>query len=58
MSIRNKIRSDRGALNSTEIIMLIALSVFLVLAITRYIINPLIDTSKGIGEEIKEMNPR
>lgn len=58
LSIKDKIRSDRGAMNSTETIMLIALSVFMVLVIYDKIIKPLITTSAGIGLEIDKMNPR
>ena len=58
LSIKDKIRSDRGAMNSTETIMLIALSIFMVLVIYDKIIKPLVTTSAGIGDSIKEMNPK
>lgn len=45
-------------MNSTETIMLIALSVFMVLVIYDKIIKPLVTTSAGIGDSIKEMNPK
>lgn len=58
MSIRNKLKSDKAAVNSTEMIMLIALSVFMILVIYNKIIKPLVNTSEGIGTTIKEMNPQ
>lgn len=58
MKLIKKIKSDKAAINSTEMIMLIALAVFLVLAISRLIITPMIKTAGGIGEEITDMNPR
>lgn len=57
-SIKQKMNSDRGALNSTEVILLIALSVFAVLAISKFIITPMVESSKGIGLEIEAMDPR
>lgn len=57
MKLIEKFKSDKGAINSTEMIMLIALSVFLVLGVYRLIIQPMIDTSTGIGAEIEKMNP-
>lgn len=58
MSIRNKLKSDKAAVNSTEMIMLIALSVFMILVIYNKIIKPLVNTSAGIGTTIEEMNPQ
>lgn len=57
-SIKQKMNSDRGAINSTEVILLIALAVFTVLAISRFIIAPMVESSKGIGLEIQAMDPR
>lgn len=56
--IREKMKSDKGAMNSTETILLIALAVFAVLAIGRFIITPMVESSKGIGLEIEAMDPR
>lgn len=58
MKLIKKIKSDKAAINSTEMIMLIALAVFLVLAISRLIITPMIKTAGGIGKEITDMNQR
>lgn len=56
--LKERLKSDKGALNSTEVLMLIALSVFAVLAITKFIITPMIESSEGIGLEIEAMDPR
>lgn len=56
--IKQKMNSDRGAVNSIEVILLIALAVFTVLAISRFIITPMVESSKGIGLEIQAMDPR
>lgn len=53
--IKQRIRSDRGANNTVETIALIALSVFAVLAVFKFIIEPIRDSSKSIGKKIKEM---
>ena len=55
--LKERINSDRGASNSTEVILLIALSVFAVLAISNYIIKPMVSSSKNIGKEIEAMSP-
>lgn len=57
-SIKQKMNNDRGAVNTTEVILLIALAVFTVLAISRFIITPMVESSKGIGLEIQAMDPR
>lgn len=57
-TMKHKMKSDRGASNSTEVILLIALAVFAVLAISKFIISPMVESSKGIGLEIKAMDPR
>jgi len=56
--MKHKMKSDRGASNSTEVVLLIALAVFAVLAIGKFIISPMVESSKGIGLEIKAMDPR
>jgi len=56
--LKERLKSDKGALNSTEVLMLIALSVFAVLAITKFVITPMIESSEGIGLEIEAMDPR
>lgn len=53
--IKQRIRSDRGANNTVETIALIALSVFAILAVFKFIIEPIRDSSESIGEKIKEM---
>ena len=50
--------SDKAAVGTVEAVLLIALAVFAVLAVNRYILNPLSKTSEGIGEEIEKMDPR
>lgn len=57
-NIRQRIRSDSGAMGSVETILLIALAVFAVMAITKYIMKPMAKTSEGIGLEIGAMDPR
>ena len=56
--LMEKINSDKAAVGTTETVILIALSIFALLAVARYIFQPMAETSKGIGEEIKAMNPR
>lgn len=55
--IKRKVRSDDGAMGSVETILLIALAVLSVVIITKYIMGPIQDSSEGIGNVIKEMNP-
>lgn len=56
--IKERMSSDRAAVGTVEAVLLIALAVFAVLAVNRYILNPLSKTSEGIGEEIEKMDPR
>lgn len=56
--IKSKIKSDTAAIGSTETVLLIALSVFAVMVVYKYIMVPIQESSKGIGQEIKEMNPK
>lgn len=53
--IIDRIKSDDGAAGSTETIMLVAVAVFLVLAIYRFIVKPITDKSKDIGKAIESM---
>lgn len=56
--IKSKMGSDTAAIGSTETVLLIALSVFAVMVVYKYIMVPIQESSKGIGQEIKEMNPK
>lgn len=56
--IKSKMKSDTAAIGSTETVLLIALSVFAVMVVYKYIMVPIQESSKGIGQEIKEMNPK
>ena len=56
-SIKQKMRADAGAMGSTETILLIALSVFAVLAIGKFIIAPMTNTARKVGVEIEQMGP-
>lgn len=55
--IKNKMKSDNGAIGSVETILLIALAVFAVMAVMTFIIKPIQESSQGIGNTIREMNP-
>ena len=55
--LKDKIKSDEAAALSGEMLMLIAMSVFAVLAIIKYILGPIQDSAKAIGKEIGEMGP-
>lgn len=55
--IKQKMSSDAGAMGTTETILLIALAVFAVLVVMKYIMAPVQESSEGIGNVIKEMNP-
>lgn len=57
-NIKNKINSDKAAINTIETILLIALAVFAVMGIFNYIMKPIQESSQGIGSTIKEMNPK
>lgn len=56
--LMEKINSDKAAVGTTETVILIALTIFALLAVARYIFQPMAETSKGIGAEIEAMNPR
>lgn len=55
--IKSKMKSDNGAMGSVETILLIALAVFAVMAIMTFILKPIQESSEGIGNTIREMNP-
>lgn len=50
-------RSDDGAMGSVETILLVALAVFAVMVVFKYIMSPIQESSEGIGNTIKKMNP-
>lgn len=56
-NIKRKIQSDDGAMGSVETILLIALAVFAVMVVTRFIMEPIQESSEGIGNAIRDMNP-
>ena len=53
--IKNRVKSDRAAALSTEMIMLIAVSVFAVIVIFNKIMIPFATTSGKIGDTIITM---
>lgn len=55
--IKSKMKSDNGAMGSVETILLIALAVFAVMAVMTFILKPIQESSEGIGNTIREMNP-
>lgn len=55
--LRSRMKSDTAAINTVEVILLIALSVFAVMVVYEYIMKPIQTSSKGIGGAIKKMNP-
>lgn len=56
-NLKKRISSDKAAMGSVETVVLVALSVFAVLAVYEFIIKPIQSSSEGIGNTIKEMNP-
>lgn len=56
-NIKRKMSSDDGAMGSVETVLLIALAVFAVMVVMKYIMGPIQTSSEGIGNTIKEMNP-
>lgn len=54
-NIMKRVRSDDAAALSTEMLVLIALGVFVALAVFRYIIKPVENSAKDIGDKIGEM---
>ena len=57
MNIKNKFKSDKGAIGSTEMLLLLAVTMFIVLMVFKYVVKPLETTSVGIGKTITEMDP-
>lgn len=55
--IKQRMKSDTAAIGTTETILLIALAVFAVLVVMKYVMAPVQESSEGIGNVIKEMNP-
>lgn len=58
IGITKRIKSDKAAVGSVETILLIALAVFAVLAIMKFVIGPISNSAEGIGGEIEKMDPR
>lgn len=56
-NLKEKVRSDTAAMGTVEQVALIALALFAVMAVTKYIMTPIQESSEGIGNEIKKMNP-
>lgn len=56
-NLKKRMNSDKAAMGSVETVLLVALSVFAVLAVYKFIIQPIQTSSEGIGNTIKEMNP-
>ena len=56
--IKERMSSDKAAVGTVEVVLLIALAIFAGLAVNRYILRPLSKTSEGIGLEIEAMDPR
>lgn len=57
-NIKGKINSDSGAMGTVETVVLIAISIFALLALYNYVIVPFSRSAEGMGETIKTMNPK
>lgn len=55
--IKEKMNSDSGAVLSSEMLGLIALSMFAILALFKYIIGPIRENAKEVGGAINDMGP-
>lgn len=55
--LKNKIKSDSAAALSAEMLLLIAMSLFVVIALIKYIVGPMVKSSESIGKEIENMSP-
>lgn len=55
--LKNKIKSDSAAALSAEMLLLIAMSLFIVIALIKYIVGPMVKSSEAIGKEIENMSP-
>lgn len=53
--IMQRIKSDRGAIGTTEAIILIVLAVFASLAIFTFILAPSRDSAETVGNEIQKL---
>lgn len=53
--IRQRVNSDRGAVGTTEAIILIVLAVFAGLALFNFILAPSRDSAETVGKEIKNL---
>lgn len=56
-NLKEKMKSDTAAMGTVEQIALIALALFAVMAVTKFIMTPVSESAEGIGNEIKKMNP-
>ena len=56
-NLKERINSDEAAMGTVETVLLIALALFAVMVVTKYIMTPIQESSKGIGKEIEKMNP-
>lgn len=53
--LKSRISSDKGASNTVETVLLIAMAVFAVIVVTKYIMEPIRKSSESIGKEIENM---
>lgn len=53
--LKSRISSDKGASNTVETVLLIAMAVFAVIVVTKYIMEPIRKSSENIGDKIEEM---
>lgn len=56
-NLKERINSDKAAMGTVETVLLIALALFAVMVVTKFIMTPIQDSAKGIGGEIEKMNP-
>ena len=56
--LRKRMSDDTGAMGTVETVILIGVSVMAVMMVIKYIMEPMKTSSVGIGEAIKEMNPK
>ena len=55
--LKEKMGSDDGAVLSTEMIMLIIVAVFILIAFVRFIATPMSETFENTGKVISEVDP-
>lgn len=53
--IKQRFNSDSGAALSVEMIVLIALAIFAVMMVFKYIMTPMGESAESIGKKIKDM---